>query len=49
MLSELTGRKPRNLKMTINYVELFADNTKELYCEIWEAIFNSESEIEKTR
>ena len=49
VLNELTSRKPRNLKMQTSYVDLFADNTKELYCEIWEAIFQSESEIENTR
>lgn len=30
-------------------MDLFADNTKELFCEIWEAIFQTESAIEDSR
>jgi Ca2+-binding EF-hand superfamily protein len=49
VLNELLVRKPRNVKMSITYMDLFADNTKELFCEIWEAIFQTESQIESTR
>ena len=30
-------------------MNLFADNTKELFCEIWEALFDTEAQIEVTR
>jgi hypothetical protein len=43
VLNELESRQPRNLRMRISYDDLFADNTKELFCQIWEAMFESES------
>jgi hypothetical protein len=46
VLGELLVRKPRNVKMQISYADLFADKTKELFVEIWEAIFSLEGQIE---
>lgn len=49
VLSELVARQPKNIRMQISYMDLFADNTKELFCEIWEALFDTEAQIEVTR
>ena len=46
VLQELQKRNARNLQLKQPYEELFSNSTKELYCEIWEAIFQSEAEIE---
>ena len=37
------------MRLKHTYDELFSEKTKSLYCETWEAVFSSESEIEQTR
>ena len=43
VLSELQQRKPGNTKMKISYDDLFSDDTKDLFRDLWEALFWSES------
>eukprot|EP00347_Sterkiella_histriomuscorum_P009319 403341661 len=49
LLKELAGRVPRNVNLTMNFAEMFSNDTRELYRECWMQHFMCEKETEILR